>query len=316
MSNLPTAFLFPGQGAQAVGMGKDLYDAHPVARECFEAASEAIGTSLEKLCFEGPAEELTLTENAQPAILTASVAAWRVFTQSYDANAVAVAMAGHSLGEYSALVAAGAVSLEDAARIVRARGAAMQKAVPAGQGKMAAIMGLDPEKVLAICQASAGDEVVAPANHNAPTQIVIAGSAAAVERACQAAVAEGGKAIPLEVSAPFHCSLMQPAAEELKPVLARATFTECKVPVIRNVDAAPHGSADEIREKLYEQVTSPVRWVDTVMKLQQLGAERFVEVGPGRVLSGLLKRIDRKLAAVNVADCESLEKALASLQAA
>lgn len=297
-------------------MGKDLYDAHPVARECFEAASETIGTSLEKLCFEGPAEELTLTENAQPAILTASVAAWRVFTQSYDASAVAVAMAGHSLGEYSALVAAGAVSLEDAVRIVRARGAAMQKAVPAGQGKMAAIMGLEAGKVLAICEAAAGGEVVAPANHNAPTQIVIAGSAAAVERACQAATEEGGKAIPLEVSAPFHCSLMQPAAEELRPVLAQASFTECKVPVIRNVDAAPHGSAEEIREKLYEQVTSPVRWVDTVGKLQEMGAERFVEVGPGRVLSGLLKRIDRKLAAVNVADCESLEKALATLQAA
>lgn len=297
-------------------MGKDLYDAHPVARECFEAASEAIGASLEKLCFEGPADELTLTENAQPAILTASVAAWRVLSESFDPGSVAVAMAGHSLGEYSALVAAGAVSLEDAARIVRARGAAMQKAVPAGQGKMAAIMGLEADKVLAICEAAAGDEVVAPANHNAPTQIVIAGSAAAVERACEAAKAEGAKAIPLEVSAPFHCSLMQPAAEELKPVLAEATFTECKIPVIRNVDAAPHGGADEIRKKLYEQVTSPVRWVDTIGKLQELGAARFVEVGPGRVLSGLLKRIDRKLPAVNVADCASLEKALTTLSAA
>ena len=295
-------------------MAKDLCDAHVVARETFAAASEAIGTSLEKLCFEGPAEALTLTENAQPAILTASVAAWRVFTQSYDASG-ALAMAGHSLGEYSALVAAGAVSLEDAARIVRARGQAMQRAVPAGQGKMAAIMGLEPEKVLAICEAAAGSEVVSPANHNAPTQIVIAGHAAAVDRACEAATGEGGKAIPLEVSAPFHCALMQPAAEDLKPVLGAASFSACKVPVIRNVDAAPHGSADEIRQKLYEQVTSPVRWVDTVTKLQAMGAERFVEVGPGRVLSGLLKRIDRKLAAVNVADCDSLEKALAALAA-
>ncbi len=309
MQTASTTFIFPGQGSQSVGMGKDLCDSFACAREVFEAASEAIGLSLTKLCFEGPADRLTLTENQQPAILTVSVAAWSVLEKETGARAQALAMAGHSLGEYSALVAAGALPLADAVKTVRARGEAMQRAVPQGQGKMAAILGLDPAQVEEICEKAAqAGEVAQPANFNAPGQIAVSGSAAAVERAMKLSGEAGGKALALDVSAPFHCPLMARAAEELKPVLAAAKFETPKVPVLRNVDAKPHGGPDQIREFLFRQVTAPVRWTDTVAELKKLGAQRFVEVGPGRVLGGLLKRIDRQAVFFNVENVATLKK--------
>lgn len=310
-----TAFIFPGQGAQKVGMAVDLVAEFDVAREVFDRASAASRLDLLRLCKYGPAEQLTLTEHAQPAILTASIAAWEVLRSHLDPKIRAVALAGHSLGEYSALVASGAMSLEHAVRVVHARGQAMQRAVPAGVGKMAALMGLDPDKVLEICKEASGDEVVEPANFNAPAQIVIAGHAAAVERACEKAKEAGAKAIPLEVSAPFHCSLMRPAAEMLAPVLERTPIATAEIPVIRNVDAKAHGGPDYIREALLQQVTSPVRWVQCVESLQAAGAARFVEVGPGRVLSGLLKRIDRSLDVSNVEDVDSFRKTAEKLAA-
>ena len=309
MQTASTAFIFPGQGSQSVGMGKDLYDSFACAREVFESASEAIGLPLAKLCFEGPADQLTLTENQQPAILTVSIAAWSVLEKETGARAQAVAMAGHSLGEYSALVAAGALPLADAIKTVRARGQAMQRAVPQGQGKMAAILGLEPAQVEEICKkATQPGEVAQPANFNAPGQIAVSGSAAAVGRAMKLAGEAGGKAMPLDVSAPFHCPLMARAAEELKPVLAAAKFETPKIPVLRNVDAQPHGGPDQIREFLFKQVTAPVRWTDTVAGLKKLGAQRFVEVGPGRVLGGLLKRIDRQAVFFNVENVATLKK--------
>src|SRR6476646_2087258 len=300
MSNSSIAFLFPGQGSQSVGMGKDLFDHYPAARATFDEADEALGTKLSQLCFEGPEEQLKLTENTQPAILTVSVAAWRVLSEKGIKPAFA---AGHSLGEYSAHVAAGTISFADALRTVKRRGRYMQEAVPVGAGAMAAILGLDAEGVARACAEAAQGEVVTPANLNAPGQIVIAGHTAAVTRASERAKALGAKrAVPLPVSAPFHCPLMKPAEERLAPELRALQTHDPAFPVIANVDAQPKTTAADAIEALVRQVSSPVRWEDVVKRLIADGARTFVELGPGAVLAGLIKKIDRGVTVVSVED--------------
>ena len=287
------AFLFPGQGSQKPGMGKALHDAFPVARRVFEEVDAALGVALSRLCFEGPEDELTLTANAQPAILATSVAALRV-VETETALRPAV-VAGHSLGEYSALVAAGALTLADAARLVRLRGQFMQEAVAPGVGGMAAIIGLDRAAVEAACADVLRDfpgEVVSPANLNGGGQIVIAGHKAAVARACDEIKRRGTKrVIPLAVSAPFHCALMQPAAERLAAELARVEVREPSVPVVTNVEATPNRDGARVRELLVRQVTAPVRWEESMLQLPALEVTEALEVGHGAVLAGLVKRI-------------------------
>jgi [acyl-carrier-protein] S-malonyltransferase len=287
------AFLFPGQGSQTVGMGRALYDARPEAKAVFDEADAALGFSLSKLCFEGPEADLTLTANAQPAILATSIAALRVLEAETGLRPSVVA--GHSLGEYSALVAAGALGLADAVRLVNLRGKFMQEAVPAGVGAMAAIIlggGLDAAGVSAACAESAQGEVVSPANLNGGGQIVIAGHKAAVERACAAAKARGAKlAKMLAVSAPFHCSLMQPAADRLATELGRVKFSAPRVPVVTNVEAAPNQDPARIADLLTRQVTGSVRWEESVQRIAATGVTAAVEVGAGTVLAGLIKRI-------------------------
>ncbi len=279
------AFLFPGQGSQKVGMGRALAE-KAAARAVFEEADAALGYSISKLCFEGPEAELTLTANAQPAILTTSIAALRLLDVRPDV------VAGHSLGEYSALVAAGAIRLADAVKIVHLRGKFMQEAVPAGTGAMAAILGLERDAVEAACAEAAEGEVVSPANMNGGGQVVIAGVKAAVDRAVVACKARGAKrAVLLQVSAPFHCALMQPAADKLAVELARIDFAPLQVPVMTNVEATPNQDAGRIRELLTRQVTAPVRWEESVQKLAAMGVTRAHEVGAGNVLAGLVKRI-------------------------
>ncbi len=286
----PLALLFPGQGSQVVGMGKALCDQFAVARRVFADADAALGFPVSRLCFDGPMEELTLTANTQPALLTVSYAMTRVLRDELGVQAAWGA--GHSLGEFSALVAAGALRFADALHVVRERGLAMQDAVPPGVGAMAAIIGLDADVVRAVCAEVAAGEVVSPANLNGAGQVVIAGHRGAVDRAAAAAKARGAKrVVPLPVSAPFHCALMQPAADRLRAVLADVEVAPPAFPIVANVDAAPNSDATRIKDLLVRQVTSPVRWEDCVATLARQGCTAAVEVGPGRVLSGLVKRI-------------------------
>ena len=302
------AFVFPGQGAQKVGMGKSLAEAFPVCRETFEEADAALGEKLSALCFEGPDDRLMLTENTQPAILAMSTAVARLVRSRGVAASFA---AGHSLGEYSAHVAAGTVSFADALNAVRRRGRYMQDAVPVGEGAMAAILGLEADAVARACEEAAEGQVVSPANLNAPGQVVIAGHTAAVARAGERARALGAKrVIPLAVSAPFHCALMRPAEERLAPELRALASQDPAIPVVANVDAEPKRTAASAIEALVRQVSSPVRWDEVVRRLLAEGVTTFVELGPGTVLAGLIKKIDRSVTVFSVED----EKGLATLQ--
>ncbi len=302
------AFLFPGQGSQAVGMGKDLSEKYLAARQTFEEADDVLGYKLSQLCFEGPEDQLRLTAITQPAILTVSVAAWRVL-KGRGLNSAYVA--GHSLGEYSAHVAAGTLTFSDAVRTVRNRGTYMQEAVPVGVGTMAAILGMDPDRVAAVCQDAAQGEVCEPANINSAEQIVISGSTAAVERATRLAAERGAKrAKILPVSAPFHCSLMKPAQDRLAVDLNALTFHTPGVLVACNVDAALLKDAGRSRDALIRQVTGAVKWEQSIHLLIAQGVQTFVEVGPGKVLWGLMRQIDRSKKCVNVEDDASLRKAL------
>jgi len=304
----PIAFLFPGQGSQAVGMGKDLAANHPVARQTFEEADEALGYKLSQLCFEGPEEKLKLTEITQPAILTVSVAAFRVLCEKGPKPNY---VAGHSLGEYSAHVAAGTLKFADAVRTVRNRGKYMQEAVPVGVGAMAAILGLARDKVTEVCRDAAQGEVCQPANINSPEQIVISGHAAAIERAIKLATERGAKkAVNLPVSAPFHCALMQPAQDRLATDLQTLNFQSTACPVVCNVDAALITEAEPARSALIRQVTGSVKWDPSVRLLIEKGVTLFVEVGPGKVLWGLMRQIDRSKASLTVGDEASLQKTL------
>jgi [acyl-carrier-protein] S-malonyltransferase len=307
----PIAFLFPGQGSQAVGMGKELAEHHAIARQTFEEADDALGYKLSQLCFEGPEEKLRLTEITQPAILTTSVAVWRILDEKGLKPGF---VAGHSLGEYSAHVAAGTLTFADAVRTVRNRGKYMQEAVPVGVGAMAAILGMDPDKVSAVCAEASNGEICEPANINSSEQIVISGNTGAVERAARLATDRGAKrAVMLPVSAPFHCSLMKPAQDLLAKDLQALTFQKPGVAVACNVDAALLHDGDRSRDALVRQVTGSVKWNQSIHLLIAQGVERFIEVGPGKVLSSLMRQIDRSKSASNVADEVSLQKTLGVL---
>jgi len=305
------ALIFPGQGAQYPGMGRELLENHSEAREVFEEADRTLGFSVSSLCFNGPEEELKITENTQPAILTVSIAAYRVLEAKglrYDM------LAGHSLGEYSALVAAGALKFSDAVALVRRRGRYMQEAVPAGVGAMAALLGIELSTVLSVCERAAQGQVVAPANLNSQTQIVIAGHQEAVERAVTLAKESGAKrAVMLQVSAPFHCSLLKPAEDRLGPELDSCNFCDPRCPVVTNVDAKPVTRADDARDALKRQVSRPVRWQESLQGMLDEGINTFVEIGPGKVLSGLVRAAEKTAVTFNVEDEKSLENAFNGL---
>ena len=301
-----TAFLFPGQGSQFAGMGKSLADSYPEAARVFEAADAALGFALSRLCFEGPEDQLKLTENTQPALLTVSIAALAVLRSK---GIAADYVAGHSLGEYSALVAAGSLDFANAVRLVRKRGQYMQEAVPAGVGAMAALLKMPEEKLDAVLAEAAQGEIVTAANLNSPDQIVIAGHAGAVARAMELAKAAGAKrAIPLPVSAPFHCPLMKPAQERLKADLDAASFRDLDVPLVNNWQAREIRTGAEAREGLFRQIPNPVRWSDSMRALAAAGVARFIEVGPGAVLTGLLRNIDPALTGLKFGEASDWEK--------
>jgi [acyl-carrier-protein] S-malonyltransferase len=302
------AWLFPGQGSQVVGMAKDVLAESAGAREVFARADEALGEKLSRLVLEGPEADLTLTANAQPAIVATSTAILAAIKERVPDLPAPTFAAGHSLGEYSALVAAGALTLEDAVRIVRARGLAMQDAVPRGVGAMAAIMGLEHEKVVELCAKGANDEVVAAANFNAPGQVVIAGHAGAVARVSELASAEKGRAKLLNVSAPFHCTLMAPAARVVENELAKVDIRPLAFPIVANVDAQPNGDAARVKNLLVRQVDGAVRWDDSVRYMRANGITHALEIGPGKVLAGLLKRIAKEVTCLSVGDAASLDQ--------
>ncbi|MBI1985732.1 MAG: ACP S-malonyltransferase [Rhodospirillales bacterium] len=310
------AFVFPGQASQAVGMGREVAAAFPAAREVFEEIDDTLDQKLSKLMFEGPEDELMLTENAQPAIMAVSLAVMRVLARDGGLNLVtsAVYLAGHSLGEYSALAAGGSLDLADTARLLKIRGRAMQQAVPVGQGAMAALMGLDLDAADAIAKEAASGEVCQAANDNAPGQVVVSGSAGAVARAVDIAKSKGAKrAIMLPVSAPFHCALMAPAADAMADALAKVAMSPLAVPLVANVTARPVTAPAEIRRLLVEQVTGVVRWRESVLYMKEQGVTHIAEVGAGRVLAGLCKRIDGDLACVSVGTPETIEEFLKTL---
>jgi [acyl-carrier-protein] S-malonyltransferase len=306
------AFIFPGQGSQYAGMGRQLYECYPAARQIFAEADASLGFTLSRLCFDGPAEELQHTVNAQPAILTVSVACLRVLQEK---GVVPDVVAGHSLGEYSALVAAEAMNFAEAVKIVRKRGQFMQEAVPLGTGGMAAVLGLEVPTVQEICQRASGSGVVEAVNLNCPGQVVIAGEMQALELACRLAREAGARrCVPLAVSAPFHSSLMRPAGEKLARELERVTIADPRIPVVANVTADYVTSGEEVKKLLVQQVYNPVRWEESMRRLIADGVQAFVEVGPGTVLCGLLRKINRQVRCWSVQDPESLEKVLACLK--
>lgn len=310
------ALVFPGQGSQAVGMGKDLHDAFASAREVFQEVDDALEQNLSKLMFEGPDDELTLTENAQPALMTVSLAAMAVLKSEggFDLSKSADFVAGHSLGEYSALAAAGTFSLADTARLLKLRGQSMQQAVPVGEGAMAALLGLDLAAASEVVEAAAEGEVLATANDNAPGQVVISGKTSAVERAVEVAKEKGAKrAMLLQVSAPFHCPMMAPAADVMEKALSEVEVSAPEVPLIANVTAGPVSDPAEIQRLLVEQVTGMVRWRECVETMKSKGVDTLVEVGSGKVLSGLARRIDRELSAANVGSPADVEAFLGGL---
>jgi [acyl-carrier-protein] S-malonyltransferase len=301
-----TAFIFPGQGSQYPGMGKDLADTFPVARRIFEEADDALGLKLSAICFTGSEDDLKLTANTQPAILTASMAALRVVEQ--ETGLKADYLAGHSLGEYSALVCSGTLSFADAVRTVRSRGTFMQEAVPVGTGTMAAMLSIEKDELEDICREAAQGEVVSAANFNSPGQIVIAGSVAAVNRAIEIAKARGfRKSMLLPVSAPFHCALMKPAADRLSGVLDALQLADMSLPVVANATAAANADREQVKPLLVTQVCAPVLWEQSVTAMTAEGVSRYVEIGPGKVLSGLVKRITKEVETANIGDLDSLK---------
>lgn len=307
MSEHELAFVFPGQGSQAPGMGKDIAEASSAARHVFDEIDEALGFSISRLCFEGPEDQLRLTSNTQPAILATSIAILAAIRERYPELEPDV-VAGHSLGEYSAIVCAGGLKAPAAAQIVRSRGEFMQDAVPVGVGAMAAILGPDIDEIRSICDEAAQGQVCSPANVNAPGQIVIAGNAEAVARAIEIAKGRGvRKSLMLPVSAPFHCALMQPAEERLRPILEAADFHALYVPLVTNVDASPVGTDHAVRSALIRQVASPVRWTESIQQMTGMGVKKFIEIGPGAVLAGLIKRIDKSVEVVSVNSVATLE---------
>ena len=301
-----TAFIFPGQGSQYVGMGKEFYDQLRVAKEVFEEADDTLRFSISILCFQGPEEELRLTENTQPAILTTSIAALKVLQTEKGINPQFAA--GHSLGEYSALVASGALRFAEAVQTVRLRGKFMQEAVPVGEGAMAAILGMEREEVEKLCEEAAAGEVLSPANFNCPGQIVIAGHLKAVHRAIEKVKQNGKRAVLLPVSAPFHSPLMKPAGARLEKALEEISVRDLNVPVVTNVEAEINTSKEKVKDLLVAQVSSPVRWEESMRRMIKEGVEQVLEIGPGKVLSGLMKRIDSTIGTGNLEDLQTLKK--------
>jgi [acyl-carrier-protein] S-malonyltransferase len=302
----PTGFLFPGQGSQYVGMGKELFENFSVAKQVFQEADDTLHFSISSLCFKGPEEALKLTENTQPALLTTSIGALKVLEA--EKGMTPQFTAGHSLGEYSALVVSGALAFSEAVKTVRLRGKFMQEAVPVGEGAMAAILGMEKEQIEKLCEEISSGEVLAPANFNCPGQIVIAGHSTAVERAIERVKQKGKKAVLLPVSAPFHSPLMKPAGERLEKALEQISVRDLRIPVVTNVEAEVNTSKDRVRGLLVAQVSSPVRWEESMRKMIEKGVEQVLEIGPGKVLSGLMKRIDNRIETRNLEDLQTLKK--------